>query len=180
MRANEVYISSLRYSGDLVQNGLVELTTDELLATPLDESLCAAWLVGHALYADAHVLERLGALDAELPDLPHDFANRFDRWDRNPLIFPAEADELPDLFAKYRASIIRCVGAMDDQSLDQAIHGTILPGSESPIPYSTQGTLLSALTSYTSMLSGNLSAIRQALGYDPTEDLFDDMFRTSS
>ena len=49
-------------------------------------------------------------------------------------------------------------------ALDFPRRGVILPNNEPSIPYTSMGTMLLALCSYTSMLVGELSAIRTSLG----------------
>jgi hypothetical protein len=96
-----------------------------------------------------------------------DFAARFAVRDDNGSVWPAEVDDLLSSFTAYRMAIIRVAAGLTPGSLDRPVRGVILPNNQPAIPYTTTGTMLLALSAYTSMLVGELSVIRSGLGRPP-------------
>ena len=162
--AVEIVVESLNASHQAHRESVIDLTPEEYLVCPTEGSECPAWVLGHAVVADYEVLRETGAFPSKLECLSEDFATRFAARDDHGSVWPSEVDGLLASFTAYRSAIIRVAAKLTEATLDFPCCGVILPNNEPSIPYTSMGTMLLALCSYTSMLVGELSAIRASLG----------------
>ena len=162
--AVEIVVGSLNASHQALRESVIDLTPDEYLACPTEGAECAAWVLGHALVADHEVLRQTGAFPPKLECLSEDFAARFGARDDHGSVWPSEVDGLLASFTAYRSAIIRVAAKLTEAALDFPRRGVILPNNEPSIPYTSMGTMLLALCSYTWMLVGELSGMRTSLG----------------
>ena len=162
--AIEIVVGSLYASHQVLRESVIDLTPEEYLVCPTEGAECPAWLLGHAVVADYEVLLKTGAFPSKLEWLSEDFAARFAARDDHGSVWPSKVDGLLASFTAYRSAIIRVAAKLTEATLDFPRCGVILPNNEASIPYTSMGTMLLALCSYTSMLVGELSAIRTSLG----------------
>ena len=165
--AVEMIVGSLHASHQAMRGSVIDLTPEEYLQRPAEGAECAGWVLGHAVFADHEALRELAAFPPDLKCVSDDFAARFAVRDDNGSVWPAEVADLLPSFTAYRMAIIRVAAGLTPGSLDRPVHGVILPNNEPVIPYTTTGTMLLALSAYTSMLVGELSVIRSGLGRPP-------------
>jgi len=162
--AVKIIVGSLHASHQALHESVIDLNPEEYLACPTEGAECPAWVLGHAVVADHEVLRQTGPFLPKLECLSEDFAARFAVRDDHGSVWPSEVDGLLASFTAYRSAIIRVAAKLTEAALDFPRRGVILPNNEPSIPYTSMGTMLLALCSYTSMLVGELSAIRTSLG----------------
>jgi DinB superfamily len=160
-------VRSLHASHRALRDSVFDLTQEEYLQRPAEGAECAAWVLGHAVFADHEALRESGAFPPDLECVSDDFATRFAVRGDDGSVWPAEVDDLLPSFTAYRLAIIRVAAGLTPGSIDRPVHGVVLPNNEPAIPYTTTGTMLVALSAYTSMLVGELSVIRSGLGRPP-------------
>jgi hypothetical protein len=165
--AVEMIVRSLHASHQALRDSVIDLTPQEYLQRPAEGAECAAWVLGHAVFADHEELRESGAFPPDLECVSDDFAARFAVRGDDGSVWPAEVDDLLRSFTAYRLAIIRVAAGLTPGSIDRPVHGVILPNNEPAIPYTTRGTMLLALSAYTSMLVGELSVVRTGLGRPP-------------
>jgi hypothetical protein len=163
----EMIVESLHASHRALRDSVIDLTPEEYLQRPAEGAESAGWVLGHAVFADHEALRELAAFPPDLQCVSDDFAARFAVRDDNGSAWPAEVDDLLPSFTTYRMAIIRVAAGLTPGSIDRPVRGVILPNNEPAIPYTTTGTVLLALSAYTSMLVGELSVIRSGLGRPP-------------
>src|SRR5882724_8465897 len=161
--AVEIVVESLNASHQAHRESVIDLTPEEYLACPAEGAECPAWGLGHAVVADHQVLRETGAFPHKLECLSDDFVARFGVRDDHGSVRPSEVDGLLPSFTAYRSAIIRVAAKQTEATLDFPRGGVILQNNEPSIPYTSMGTMLLALSSYTSMLAGELGVIRACL-----------------
>ena len=170
--AVELFVRSLDSTRRMIQYSIADFNEQECLEEPIEGAGCAAAVLGHAILADYRALETLQAVDGNLPRLDEAFQARYSVNDDSCRVWPSEVSGLLPRFTTYRVTLVRAVGVLTDQALDVPVTGIILPDNDPSIPFSTTAEMLVALNIYTSILAGQLSAIRLGLGRRSLFDAF--------
>lgn len=144
---------------------------------PGDGIACAAWILGHVVLVDRHVLDTLEI--EELAELPEGWeALHTSRLDDSSLYEFAPTSVLLDQFAAHRTALIAAVRALPTSAFDSKIdpppedrYNPLCDDLASPLfDYRTTGEMIGNMHLYTCQLWGELCIVRQSLGMKPHDD----------
>jgi uncharacterized damage-inducible protein DinB len=149
---------ALQSSLAMVRRLVEDLTPDELNAQPIAGLNSIAWILGHLTVVDRRQLEALGM---PLPPVPDDFATKF-----SPTRVAATAQsglgdpaQLAQQFVQTRQLLIVAVDDCTEESLKAATPPHAF--------FSTREEALVFMATHTGLHTGQVSAIRRALGKPP-------------
>ena len=138
-----------------------DLTGEQMLHRPCDGANCVAWLLGHLVLVDRHFLGRFGVGEADLPELPEGFADRFDRNETAPKSTDfGDTSILLPLLRRHRELLAEAIGRMEEPVFSQET------GSEKPY-FKTLGATAGFASLHTAMHAGQITTIRRSLGLPP-------------
>jgi hypothetical protein len=158
--ANDLIAYTLAATQQMLTNFCQDLTPQEYLHRPCTGGNAAAWLVGHLILTERHLLTRAGVTD--LPPLPDGFEKRFSREPEAPKASDfGDVSILLPLFTQHRQLLIDAVRKLPSEILDKPL--------DKPHPrFKTTGELLSFLGGpHVAMHAGQITIIRRSLGRPP-------------
>ncbi len=162
LTASSAIARGLRANQVLAHRYLDDLKPAEFDHQPFPGVNSAAWVLGHLVLTERRAL---GALGAELPELPAGFEEKFKVTGQ-----PApeqghlgEPAQLLRLFDAHRDALVRAVEAAADTHLSQEINLS----SRSAALYPTTGELAAFMGQHTALHLGQVTVIRRSLGYPP-------------
>ena len=162
MTTKDAILFNLRRSGAMIGTFTSDLSPADLHHRAVPAANAAAWILGHLVLTDRHLLTLLGVGEENMPRLPSaEFAQAYARDEHAPRRerYP-DADTLPGLFHQHRDALISAVEASDEAAFDKPL--------ERPRPMAnTVGELLLFMGLHVAMHVGQISTIRRTLGRPP-------------
>jgi hypothetical protein len=183
MSAATAIVQMFELSRMMLLKGVSDLTEEQWFHQPVEGLASAAWIIGHAVLIDRHVLHELethaGSKDFILPDLPYSWEIRFaSRCDEQDFESPFDAREIVGAFSSHRDILLLALADVSNSTLDSTLeppsdyHYSQLSGDDEALffAYRTIGEMAIKMAQYMFSLTGELSMCRQSLGLTPIDE----------
>lgn len=142
---------------NMLKMTLADFTDDEMWVRPVPGANTAGWQIGHMIAGETMMVKAAGG---KMPELPSDFADRFDKKTAaidKPTPAPTIA-ELLGLLEKTRAATVQWIRSLKPEDLDR-------PSPERMRDFApTLAHFILLLTGHSTMHVGQFQVIRRKLG----------------